>query len=195
MAIAGVLLGGGASRRFGSDKLESKLAGKRLLDIACVHFLDAGLAPVVFVGAGRPADPRVLVVAPGAQMIDTLRHGLAAVPDGPFAFAPADMPALGSELIASLRDAFLAAGRPYLVPVHGGRRGHPAFAREKEPFLRLGDAGGAREVWQHAGEDLVHHEVETADVLFDVDTPDDLAAAGDAATRRQRLVARGDLRG
>ncbi|MHC4732557.1 MAG: nucleotidyltransferase family protein [Planctomycetota bacterium] len=195
MVIAGVLLGGGASRRYGSSKLEEKLAGERLLDIACGHFLDAGLAPVVFAGDLEPADERVLVVAPGAQMIDTLRNGLAALPDGPFAFAPADMPALEPELIAALRDAFLAAGRPYLVPVHGGRRGHPAFARTKEPFLRLGDAGGAREVWQQAERDLVHHEVETADVLFDVDTPDDLAAAGSAASRRQRLVARGDLRG
>ncbi|MHC4972647.1 MAG: nucleotidyltransferase family protein [Planctomycetota bacterium] len=195
MAIAGVLLGGGASRRFGSNKLEEELAGKRLLDIACAHFLDAGLAPVVFAGELQPADPRVETVAPGPHMIDTLRNGLAALPDGPFAFAPADMPALGPELIASLRDAFLAAGRPYLVPVHGGRRGHPAFARTKEPFLRLGDRGGAREVWQQAGDDLVHFDVETADVLFDVDTPDDLAAAGSAAARRQRLVARGDLRG
>jgi molybdenum cofactor cytidylyltransferase len=195
MSIAGVLLGGGASQRFGSDKLAEKLAGERLLDIACAHFLDAGLAPVVFAGRLKPADERVLVVAPGAQMIDTLRHGLAALPDGPFAFAPADMPALAPELIAALRDAFLAAGRPYLVPVHAGRRGHPAFAHSKEPFLRLGDAGGAREVWQLAGDDLVHHEVATADVLFDVDRPQDLAAAGAEASRRQRLVARGDLRG
>ena len=81
------------------------------------------------------------------------------------------------------------------MPVHAGRRGHPAFARSKEPFLRLGDAGGARAVWQQAGDDLVHHEVATADVLFDVDTPQDLAAAGAEASRRQRLVARGDLRG
>ncbi len=195
MSIAGVLLGGGASRRFGSDKLAAKLGGERLLDIACAHFLDAGLSPVIFAGDLRPADERVLVAAPGAHMIDTLRNGLAAAPDGPFAFAPADMPALGADLIRALRDAFVAAGCPYLVPVHGGRRGHPAFAREKEPFLRLGDRSGAREVWQQAGDDLVHFEVETADILFDIDTPDDLAAAGSATERRQRLLARGDLRG
>jgi molybdenum cofactor cytidylyltransferase len=195
MAIAGVLLGGGASRRFGSDKLEERLAGERLLDIACAHFLDAGLAPVVFAGAGRPSDGRVLVAVAGEHMIDTLRNGLAALPDVPFAFAPADMPALAPELIASLCDAFLAGDHEYLVPVHGGRRGHPAFSRRKEPFYRLGDRAGAREVWQQAGDDLVHCEVDTADILFDIDTPDDLAAAGSAQSRRRRLVARGDLRG
>lgn len=190
-----MLLGGGASQRFGSNKLEATIGGRRLIDIACAHFLAAGLAPVIFAGDLRPADERVLVVAPGTHMIDTLRNGLAAVPEGPFAFAPADMPALGPELIGSLRDAFAAEDRLYLVPVHGGRRGHPAFARTKEPFQRLGDRSGAREVWQQAGEDLVHLEVETADILFDIDTPEDLAAAGSATERRQRLVARGDLRG
>jgi len=33
----------------------------------------------------------------------------------------------------------------------------------------------------------------TADILFDVDTPEDLLAMTDATTRRRRLVARGDL--
>jgi len=193
MEIAGVLLGGGASRRFGSDKLEARLGGRRLLDLACAHFLDAGLAPVVFAGPQQPEDPRVLLAPPGARMIDTLRNALAALPETPFAFAPADMPALDPALVRRLAEAFAASGRPWLVPVHGGRRGHPAFSRVREPFLRLGEREGAREVWRAAGDDLVHFAVDTADVLFDIDTPEDLAAAGSAEERRRRLVARGTL--
>ena len=49
---------------------------------------------MVFAGPQLPEDPRVLVVAPGARMIDTLRNALAALPEMAFAFAPADMPAL-----------------------------------------------------------------------------------------------------
>jgi acetylornithine deacetylase/succinyl-diaminopimelate desuccinylase-like protein/CTP:molybdopterin cytidylyltransferase MocA len=175
--VAGVLLGGGESRRFGSPKLEATLGGRRLVDIACANFLDAGFEPVVFCGRARPQDPRVLVVEPGAEMIATLRSGLAAVPDGPFAFAPADMPFLRPPLLRELREAFLASGKPFLVPVLRGRRGHPAFSRAKEPFLRIGGRGGARDVWRQAGTDLVHHGVATEAVLFDVDWPADLAAA------------------
>jgi molybdenum cofactor cytidylyltransferase len=195
MGIAGVLLGGGASRRFGSPKLEARLGGTRLVDVACGHFLEAGMNPVVFCGRVRPGDARVLVVEPGREMIETLRNGLRAIPEGPFAFAPADMPALGVDLLRRLMRAFEESGESYLIPVHAGRRGHPAFAREREPFFRLGDEGGPREIWRAAGDDLVRHlEVETADVLFDVDEPDDLAAAGDEAARCKRLLARGDLR-
>lgn len=193
MRVAGVLLGGGASTRFRAPKLEARWHGRRLLDIACANFVGAGLSPVVFAGATRPEDLHVVRVDGGARMIDTLRKGLAAVPEGPFAFAPADMPALHAALVRELLEAFLASGKDFLVPVFGGRRGHPAFARRKEPFLKLGDLDGAREVWRDAGERLLHYEVKTADVLFDVDTPEDLLALDDEATRRARLVARGDL--
>lgn len=193
MRVAGVLLGGGASTRFRAPKLEARWHGRRLLDIACANFLDAGLSPVVFAGATRPDDLRVKRVEGGARMIDTLRNALAAIPDMPFAFAPADMPALHAGLVRELLEAFVVSGEDFLVPVFGGRRGHPAFARKKEPFLRLGDADGAREVWREAKDRIVHYQMKTADILFDVDTPEDLLALDDEATRRHRLVTRGDL--
>jgi len=188
--VAGILLGGGKSERFGSPKLEAEIGGRRLLDIACTNFLGAGFSPVVFCGRTHPADPRVIVTEPGAEMIDTLRSGLGACPRAPFAFAPADMPALSPELLLPLIEAFRECGKPFLLPVHAGRRGHPAFARLREPFLT---ARLASDVWRSA--DLAFHVVASADVLFDVDAPEDLAAAGDALSRRARLVARGDLRG
>ena len=82
MRVAGILLGGGKSTRFGSDKLAAQLGGRRLLDIACDHFLEAGLDPVVFVGRLTPQNPRVLVAEPGPAMIDTLRSGLRSIPTG-----------------------------------------------------------------------------------------------------------------
>jgi CTP:molybdopterin cytidylyltransferase MocA len=191
--VAGVLLGGGASVRFRAPKLEARWHGRRLVDIACANLLGAGLSPVVFAGSTRPDDLRVVRAEAGPRMIETLRHALAAIPDVPFAFAPADMPALHAALVREMLERFLASGAEFLVPVYEGRRGHPAFARRKEPFLRLGDREGAREVWREAEGRILHYEVKTADVLFDVDTPEDLLALDDEATRRRRLVARGDL--
>ena len=193
MRVAGILLGGGASTRFGSPKLEAEIDGVRLVDLACAHFLDAGLDPVVFCGDARPSDPRVAVAPRGEKMLETLRHGLAAIPDGPFAFAPADLPFLLPDLVRDLRAVFEESGARYLVPVHGGRGGHPAFARDGAAFLDPALQGGARGVWRTAGDELLRHEVATADVLYDVDTPEDLSCATTAGSRRTRLVARGDL--
>lgn len=194
--IAGVLLGMGRSERFGRPKLEATLGGRRVVDIACDHFRAAGFDPVVFVGETVPADSTVLAVRPSPptnEMIESLRAGLRAIPEGPFAFAPADMPALAPDLLRRLAGLFATGGADYLVPVHGGRRGHPAFARSHEPFFRLGDREGAREVFRAAGASLRLVEVETGDILFDVDRPEDLAAAATEEGRRRRLVERGDL--
>ncbi len=190
MQVAGILLGGGRSERFGSPKLEARIGGQRLVDLACAHFLEAGLSPVVFCGRAQPADPRVLLAEPGEEMIDTLRRGIEACPPTPFAFAPADMPALSPDLLRPLIEAFRECHKPFLLPVHGGRRGHPAFAARREPFFT---ARVASDVWR--GAELAFHVVASADILFDIDTEEDLAAAGSAGARRARLVARGDLRG
>ena len=193
-AVAGILLAGGGSSRFGSDKLEERVKGVRLVDLACRNFLDAGLEPVVLVGGPLPEE-HVLHMRPAhptQHMIDTLRLGLRMI-DGPFAFAPADMPALAPDLIRELLKVFQGSGRDYLVPSHAGRHGHPAFGRSPEPFLQAGADGGAREVFRAAGDALLVHEVSSADVLFDIDEPADLQAAANAAARRQRLIERGDL--
>jgi len=191
--VAGILLGGGRSRRFGAPKLEARVGGTRIVDLSCAHFLEAGLDPVVFCGDAAPEDPRVLRAPKGERMLDTLRRGLRAIPEGAFAFAPADMPFLDAALVASLRRAFEESGKRFLVPVHGGRGGHPAFARDPAAFLDPDLEGGARGVWRTAGGELLRVEVATADVLFDVDTPEDLAAAATTETRRARLVERGDV--
>ena len=48
-------------------------------------------------------------------------------------------------------------------------------------------------MFRAAGPALVHLVVPTADVLFDIDTPEDLEAAANEETRLARLLARGDL--
>ncbi|MEM8882644.1 MAG: NTP transferase domain-containing protein [Planctomycetota bacterium] len=193
MAVAGILLGGGRSERFDGDKLAATIDGVRVLDRACAHFLEAGLEPVVFCGAHVPADPRVLRAPRGARMLETLRHGIEAIGARPFAFAPADLAFLAPDVIRTLCATFEERGVRYLVPVHGGRGGHPAFARDAAAFLDPALEGGARGVWRRAGDELLRLPVETADILYDIDTRADLAAAGTAESRRARLVEKGDL--
>jgi len=198
LRISGLLLGGGRASRFGGRKLDATIGGRRLVDIACEHFLDAGLAPVVFVGDVRPSVEGATVAAlpgPTASMIETLRLGLDLLPDGPFCFAPADLPFLLPDLVRRLAETFARSGADYLVPTHRGRKGHPAFARSPDPFRILGDRDGPREILRAAGDRTLLVEVETPDILYDIDAPEDLARAGDAESRRLRLIERGDLIG
>jgi CTP:molybdopterin cytidylyltransferase MocA len=165
------------------------------VDRACSHFLEAGLDPVVFCGDADPSVGHVVRAPRGERMLETLREGLAAIPEGPFAFAPADHAFLAPELIRRLAEAFEESGKRYLVPVFQGRGGHPAFARDKLAFLDSALQGGARGVWRSAGDELLRLDVDTADVLYDIDTQEDLACATSAESRLARLVARGDLMG
>jgi len=193
--VAGILLGGGKSKRFGSNKLLERIDGRRLIDIACANFMDAGFEPVIFCGDAQPEDEWVICAPRGKWMLDTLRNGIGAAPEGPIAFAPADLPFLDPSLLKSLAAEFGRSGRGYLVPVYGGRGGHPAFARDPAAFLDPELRGGARVIWREAGADLLRYDVDSADILYDIDMPEDLAAAGSTESRRARLVERGDIPG
>ena len=70
-----------------------------------------------------------------------------------------------------------AAGHAAAVPMFQGRRGHPAlFARELFPqILGLKGDAGARAILDGLGPALAKVEAADEGVLFDVDTPGDLA--------------------
>jgi len=162
--VAGVLLGGGASTRFRAPKLEARWHGRRLLDIACANFLDAGLSPVVFAGTTRPDDLRVKRVEGGPRMIDTLRSALAAIPDMPFAFAPADMPALHAALVRELLEAFVVSGEDFLVRCSRPARA-PRVRAEEGSVPAARRQGRRREVWREAKDRIVHYQMKTPDIL------------------------------
>jgi molybdenum cofactor cytidylyltransferase len=187
--VYAVVLAAGAGSRFGGGKLLAPWRGGVLLDGA----LDAALAaPVesVIVVAGADArveahvrgraDPRLRLVhaADHAEGLSaSLKAGLAAVPTpaaGALVFL-GDMPLTPRAVLRPLVEAAPAA-----VPVHEGRRGHPA-ALSRRLFAAVADLAGDRGaggLLDGLGEAVAR--VETADpgVLADVDRPGDLAAIG-----------------
>ena len=76
-----------------------------------------------------------------------------------------------------------------MLPAYRGLGGHPGMyaASLREDFFLHGDASGAREVlMRHRGE-TVRLNLPDPDVCFDVDTPEDLAIAGDPGARWARV--------
>jgi molybdenum cofactor cytidylyltransferase len=118
---------------------------------------------------------------PERGMLSSVRSGLASLPPGldGFLLWPVDHPLVEPATVDLLIAAFEASGAPLAIPVHGGRRGHPAlFAMRLAAELESApDGEGARAVVRAHASDLVEVPVEDAGVLTGIDTPASYAAA------------------
>ena len=185
--ICAILLAAGRSRRMGVQKLLLPFGGQTVIG----HVADAILASpvaetIVVVGpdAGGIVEAladRPLTIATNtnrdAEMLSSVRCGLRALPTDceTVLVALGDQPAVGSDLIARMVRAYHGTGRHILVPVHGGRRGHPLLfsARYRREVLTHYDDVGLRGLLEAHPRDLFEFQVRSPSVLADMDTPED----------------------
>ena len=197
--IGAVVLAAGQSSRFraggGADptKLVAKLDNKPIVRRVVEAALLAKACPVVVVtGYARNsveaalADLDVeLAFNPdfASGLASSLSVGLSAMPGdvvGALVLL-GDMPWVEPRLIDALIDAFLARKDALAaVPLHEGRRGNPVLLGRAlfDAAMRLtGDEGARRLIGALSADELVEVEASDTSAIFDIDTPDDLAAA------------------
>jgi molybdenum cofactor guanylyltransferase len=117
-AITGIVLAGGRSSRFGSDKLDARVDGRTLLELAV-----AGVAAVVsdVIVVRAPGDDRPMPSArvpvrgvkdpePYGGPLVGLRAGLETATESIVLVVGGDMPSMRAPVLASLVRALLAAG-------------------------------------------------------------------------------------
>ncbi len=207
MKLVAVVLAGGAAERFGGGKLGVMLGGRPLLTYALDAAAASGGAIVVVTGTSPAAADiarawasrmrtGVRIVAaedPTEGMGASLRAGLAAVDsdsDGAFVFL-GDMPFIPPDILPLLAAA-LARGAPAAAPMFGGVRGHPVLLGRgliERRALISGDRGAGGLLANEPG--LVLIKAACDGVLFDIDTPENLAAA---CARQACAPNQGDLR-
>lgn len=184
--VALVIIGAGAGTRFGGPKAQAVLDdGRRFLDAIADTGKNAGLAPIVAVlppAVAAPAGVRAVVNAnPTSEQIVSARLGLAQLTSAPVSSAllwPVDHPFVSLESVLAILDAARRTGAHIVVPVHGGRRGHPAwFHRETWRELMTVADGGARAVIRADASRVSEVEVRDGGVLRDIDTRSDLDSA------------------
>jgi molybdopterin-guanine dinucleotide biosynthesis protein A len=167
-ALTGVLLVGGASRRFGSPKALIERDGETLHDLGR-RVLAAACDEVLVVGKAGELPFDVLddgteVRAPIAGVVAGLRfakHDVAV-------FLPVDCPRVTPELLRLLGDACRQAAVPQTGPLPG------AWAKSALPLLERRLANGPYALYR-AYSDLDVREVQVDPALVaDVDTPADL---------------------
>jgi molybdenum cofactor cytidylyltransferase len=194
VSVVGILLAGGASTRFGSNKLLYPLPDGTALAAASLRNLQAALPRVVAVV--RPGADAVaqLLRAGGAEvtvceradegMGTTLAHAVRAARDADgWIVALADMPFIRPDTIRRVAER-LAAGAALVAPRYAGQRGHPVgfAARFGAALAGLTGDAGARDLVRAEVLALELLDCDDPGVVRDIDTPADLA--GGAAEGR-----------
>ena len=195
--IAGLLLASGQSRRFGSNKLLTPLAGRPVIRWSA-EALASAVDIVLVVVPDRSLEMDDALAGVGAQwvvnarahtgMASSLGAGIAALPPSTEAvvIALGDQPLTDASVVRSLTARWRAGGVRAVAPQYSDGRGHPVLfdASCFESLLALHGDRGARTVLDSLGDAVAIVPVATPQPV-DVDTPDALRAVSDALVRSQ----------
>jgi molybdenum cofactor cytidylyltransferase len=182
--ISAILLGAGASKRMGVDKLSLPWGRKTVLEHCFETLLRSQVHELVVVLGIRNNKMKNLiqgrkvkvVINPHSHggMSTSIRRGLQAIHPSCHAIliALGDQPFLKTRTINALMHAFDQGKGGVIVPSFRGRKGHPVIfhRRYKKELLDLkGDVGGRSIIERHP-EDLRVVPVKSIGVVKDVDT-------------------------
>ena len=186
--LVGVLLCGGAGRRFGGGKL---LAGSPPIALRALANLRAALPRVIAVVPETDAALASALREGGADVVASARTargmgaslavGVGAAPAAAgWLVALGDMPAIAPATHAAVLDAIAAGAVLAAAFAPDGRRGHPvAFsAALREALAALDGDLGARDVVASRAAQLRRVVVDDPGIFIDIDTPEDLGRAG-----------------
>lgn len=185
----------------GHPKALLSLDGRPFLERVLEGLAAGGCDPLVVVYGGEAQEGArqivdlanridALVVAnpdPDSEQLASIRIALDALPDELEAVVvtPVDAPSPSPDLVRALITTS-RVGAAITVPAWKGRRGHPIlFSGAALDSLRRDDLeAGARSVLHAFAEQVAEVEAESADILLDIDTPEQYRSitevAGDA---------------
>jgi molybdenum cofactor cytidylyltransferase len=192
--VIAIVPAAGLSTRMGRPKLALPLGDRTILEHVVTALQASAYQTVVVIGPHVP-ELVPLAKAAGAQvcllaeqtpdMRTTVERGLQWIeehfrprPTDAWLLAPADHPTLDPSVVRELCDSFRTdPSRSILIPVHSGRRGHPALVswRHVEGIRALPKDRGINAYWREHVSEVREVPVSSAGVLCDLDTPEDYA--------------------
>jgi len=187
--LAAVILAGGESRRMGSPKALLRYQGKTFLEhlLLVTEHPGIGVRRVVLgadaeaITAAVPLAAEEIVVNEEWRLgtLSSLHAGLRSLPAGTdgVLMCLVDHPMVSARLVDELIQAFYSLRKKIVIPVCGGRRGHPViFAAELYPELLAApmEVGARAVVWAHGG-DVAEVQTEDDGCLLNVNDAEALA--------------------
>ena len=183
-----IVLAAGAGRRMGHDKALLDVSGQLTVELARSALLEGGCREIVIVraeGAGALPESvtsdsrvRVVTIAPGQDMVESVRTGVTSLPDAAESVVvlPVDHALVAPATVAAVLGKLLTAAKGIVLPLHFGKPGHPigllvTVARE------VLTASTLRDVIRRDPARVATIAVDDPFVVSDLDTPEDLARA------------------
>ena len=185
--ICAVVLAAGESQRMGSQKLLLPFGGKTVIGHVVDELRGSDIEAVyVVVGhqgkrisdelSGRAV---TIVTNPDYKrgMLSSVRCGLQALPQEceTVLVALGDQPAITSELVNVMVQAFSSTDKGILVPMYQGKRGHPLLfsISYRDEIVTSFDNIGLRGLLHAHPDDIFELNVSTPTILSDMDHPED----------------------
>ncbi|HKK42796.1 MAG TPA: nucleotidyltransferase family protein [Bacteroidales bacterium] len=182
--IWSVVLAAGESKRMGFPKMLLDFNGSTMIGKVIDTIIESEAGSILVVlGAERES---IIEILSGYKintcynehykdgMLSSVQCGIRNVPAnaGAVLVFQGDQPLIKAQTINAIIDAYRTTGRNILIPVNGGRRGHPVLIgmKYREEIYTLNAKIGLRELMLKNRDDIL--EVETSDqgILRDFDT-------------------------
>lgn len=191
--VAAILLAAGKSRRMGCCKQLLPLAGTTVIGRCLDALVQGGASEIVVVvspdgdevAKAALAYPVKLVTnsSDEGDMASSVRAGRTVVPveASGVIIALCDYPLVQPATVTRLLESHLAEPHRIVIPVHGGRRGHPVLL--PRPVLEeLQGSLTLKDLVRLDPSRLLGIEVDDPGVLIDMDTPEDYRRVRDTAS-------------
>jgi len=185
--IHALVLAAGESKRMGMPKPLLRFGDATFLEQIIAVLRRSGVDGITVVLGARADLIRASIDLSGTNVVinedyrkgqlSSLIAGLKNVPAGAHAIilCLVDNPSVSADVVNALVDGFRKTGKPIVLPVFDGRRGHPAlFARSL--FDELANAPmekGARHVVSSNRDKVLEVDVHDRGILTSIDTPQD----------------------